>query len=330
MRGEAPAAARFLAGTPWEAAAHVPLAGDASKRRYERLRRADGSTAILMIAPPETGEDVRPFARIARHLRGAGFSAPEILAEAPEAGFLLLEDLGDALFARRAGEDADRETALYAAAIDCLVALHAAPPPPGLAPMTARMLAEATDLATIWYAGFGEGRPDRSLIEAFEAQIGEIDGLSTVTVLRDFHAENLIWLPDRRGVAQVGLLDFQDALLGHRAYDLVSLLEDARRDLAPGIARTMTRRYLDATGHAAGSFGRAAATLGAQRSLRILGIFARLALRDGRPGYLDLLPRVWRHLVAALGHPALGALRTRVLAAVPPPGPEHLARFGAR
>ncbi len=316
----------FLAGTAWAGAARTPLAGDASARRYERLSQG-GASAVLMIAPPETGEDVRPFLRIARHLSSAGFSAPAILAEDPALGLLLIEDLGDDLFARLAAADPKVEARLYEAAVELLASLHRTAPPEGLAAMTPRGLAEATDLAGIWYAGLGEGTADPDTTLRLEDALTDLPGLASVLVLRDFHAENLLWLPARQGPARVGLLDFQDALLGHPAYDLISLLADARRDLSHGLAEAMTRRYLDLTGTDAAPFTRAAALLTVQRNLRILGIFARLSLRDGKPGYLAHVPRVWRHLTRALDRPGLEPLATRIRATMPEPGPAHLARL---
>ncbi len=316
----------FLAGTDWAGAARAPLAGDASHRRYERLSMG-GASAVLMIAPPETGEDQEPFLRIARHLAGLGFSAPAILADDTARGLLLLEDLGNDLFARLATADPAQEAPLYAAAVDFLAALHRTEPPEGLAAMTPRGLAEATDLAGIWYAGLGKGTADPDTTQRLEDALADLPGLASTLVLRDFHAENLLWLPTRAGPARVGLLDFQDALLGHSAYDLVSLLADARRDLSPGLAETMTHRYLDLTGTDAAPFTRAAALLTLQRNLRILGIFARLSLRDGKPGYLAHVPRVWRHLTRALETPGLEPLAARIRTTMPEPGPTHLARL---
>ena len=317
----------FLGRTCWADAHRTPLAGDASRRRYERLHLGSGKTAILMIAPPETGEDVRPFARLARHLRALGFSAPEIYEADPDAGFLLTEDLGDALFARLASQDPQCEAPIYTAAVDVLAALHKASPPDDLAHMTPESLAEATALSSIWYAGFGAGDADPAVLDTLVAAFSGLGALDTVLVLRDFHAENLIWLEDRQGTARVGLLDFQDALIGHPAYDLASLLWDARRDLAPGLAGTMLDHYARTTGMDRGALSHAAALFSAQRNLRILGIFARLSLAAGKPGYIDFIPRVWGHLTDALGHPGLEDLRAAVLARHPAPNPGHLTRL---
>ena len=156
--------------------------------------------------------------------------------------------------------------------------------------------------------------------QALDSHAAEMSAL----VLRDYHAENLIWLPGRNGTARVGLLDFQDAARGHPVYDLVSLLKDARRDLAPGLEARMIDRFLDRSGMAPDAFHAAYATLGAQRNLRILGGFARLSMHYGKPSYVDLIPRVWRHLQDSLAHPALATLAKVVNEDLPPPDPNLL------
>ena len=324
MPGDADTIGPFLARAGWAAARRAPLAGDASHRRYDRLTR-DGETAVLMIAPPETGEDTRPFLRIAQHLGAVELSAPEILAAEPETGLLLLEDLGDALIARIA-DDPEKEHALYAAAVDVLVHLHRHPVPEGVAAMDAARLC---DLAALPWTTYCPGDP-AGMIAALGALLSETSGLTDILALRDYHAENLIWLPERTGPARVGLLDFQDAVAGHRAYDLVSLLEDARRDVAPDLREAMIDRYLTATGTAPAPFRRACAVLGVQRHLRILGIFARLCVRDGKPGYLRFMPRVWSHLARDLAHPDLAELQAVVLADLPAPDAAVLTELEAR
>lgn len=320
----ATAAARFLAGAGWGGATRSPLAGDASQRRYERLARAPGETAVLMDAPPPE-EDVRPFAAIARHLAGLGLSAPRILAEDAKRGFLLLEDLGDDLFARLLARDPAREVGLYAAAGDVLAALHRHPAPMGLARLDATTMPPLVAPVFDWYYAGAAGRPaPTGTRAALEAALAEaLEQLAPVSrpvlVLRDYHAENLLWLPGRSDAARVGLLDFQDARAGHPGYDLVSLLEDARRDVAMSTRQAVIRGYLDETGTGAEALEAALAVLGAQRNLRILGVFARLSLRFGKPRYVDLIPRVWGHLARDLAHPALAAVAR---AARPLPAPE--------
>ncbi|PWE33468.1 aminoglycoside phosphotransferase [Maritimibacter sp. 55A14] len=320
----------FLRAAGWDTAVRSALAGDASARGYDRLSRADGQRAVLMDAPPERGEDVRPFTRIARHLRDCGLSAPAIMAEDTEAGFLLLEDLGDAVFARVAVAEPAREAALYAAAADALAVLQAHAPPGGLPHLDAATLGRMTAPVFEWYAPDAAHGATDALAGAVAEVAGWLDAAAPVLVLRDFHAENLIWLPDRAGPARVGLLDFQDAVTGHPAYDLVSLLEDARRDLGAGIRAATLARFAAATGADPRALEHACAVLGAQRNLRILGIFARLALRDGKPEYLDLLPRVWQHLRHDLAHPALAGLRALTDRHIPEPDAARRAELRER
>jgi hypothetical protein len=329
--------AAFLEAAGWGGATARPLAGDASNRRYERLTAPNGSRAVLMDAPPERGEDVRPFCAITGRLRARGFSAPEILAEDAGAGFLLLEDLGDGVLARVCEARPELEAELYALAADLLAALHAEPPPetaeddaPG--PYDAGALLAEAMLLPDWYLHGLRARTD-ALAQDFAGLVTEavapVAAAREALVLRDYHAENLLWLPEREGLRRLGLLDYQDALRGHPAYDLVSLTEDARRDTTAQLREAVTARYLAARGSGVDgeAFRTAAAILAAQRNLKIVGIFARLWLRDGKPGYLKLIPRVWGHLMRDLEHPALADLRGFVQAHVPPPRPEALERL---
>jgi aminoglycoside/choline kinase family phosphotransferase len=316
----------FIARCGWAGARVMPLAGDASNRRYLRLRRGSGEGAVLMDAPPGTGEDIRPFLSIAQHLRQAGLRAPHIIAADTRTGLMLLEDLGDALFARVLEAAPQQESTLYAAAVDVLVRLHAAPLPDGVAAYDAAAMADLGALAVDWYAP--EAGPREPLQTALGDALARTASGVSVLVLRDYHAENLIWLGGE-GSSAIGLLDFQDAMRGHPAYDLVSLLTDARRDVSPTVADRMTNRYIAATGQDRGAFLAACAALGAQRNLRILGVFARLCLRDGKQHYLSLLPRVWTHLQGCLAHPELARLRDAA-ASLPPPTPARLADLEAR
>lgn len=321
MRDRGVALADFVAGAGWGMAQRAPLAGDASARRYERLTAADGTRVVLMDADPTRGEDVVPFLRITRHLRVLGLSAPAILAADEALGALLIEDLGDDLFARRLERSPADAHALYENAVDVLTVLHAAPPATGLADYGAVMPALA-GLAYQWYLP-ALAAPDDAAQAGAEATVRTLVathlGGPKVMILRDYHAENLIWLPDRTGPARTGLLDYQDAMLGHRAYDLISLTTDARRDVDGALAAEMIARYVAETGCDSVAFHAAAAVCAAQRNLRILGVFARLCIRDGKPHYVDYIPRVWAHLLAALDHLALGDLRARVLADLPEP-----------
>lgn len=322
----------FLDRTAWAGAGRAPLAGDASNRRYERLTDpATGATAVLMDADPARGEDVGPFLRIAGFLGGIGLSAPAVLDADAAAGFLLLEDLGDDLFARVIPARPDLEPLLYRTATDVLVALHATRPPP-LAPYDPERM---TDLAALAFAKYRDGiagTADPAARARFETRFRALlqdatAGAAPVLVQRDYHAENLLWLAQRAGLARVGLLDFQDAMLGHPAYDLVSLMQDARRDVPPGIEAAMIDRYLAATGHHRAAFETAYAVLGAQRNLRILGVFARLGSDYGKPQYLDLIPRVWGLLARDLAHPALAPVAGLLRDALPQPTPDNLRRL---
>lgn len=327
MTDRAALAAAFIARAGWADADRRFLAGDASPRRYDRLTRG-AETAVLMDAPPDKGEDVRPFVAMARHLRVLGLSAPEVLAEDAEDGFLLLEDLGDALFARVLERDPKAEPTLYAAAVEVLAALQSAPPPPGLPDHTPVFMAEAAGLSLTWYARAVTGTPQDAapLQAAMAAAMAAHCRARPVLVLRDYHAENLLWLPGRAGLARVGLLDFQMGSMGQPEYDLISLVQDARRDVAPDLARAMIAHFAAITRADPARTETACAVLGAQRALRILGGFTRLCLLHGKPGYVRLIPRVWAHLQGNLAHPSLSALRAAT-AALPVPTAEALQRI---
>ena len=332
MTDRAASISAFLDGIGWGAATRRNLAGDASNRRYERLD-LNGTPAVLMDAPPDKGEDVRPFIRIGGHLKAIGLSPPEILAQDEELGFLLLEDLGDDLFARLLETDPSQELPLYLAATDALIDLHAAPLPsaPDYGPET---MSDYACLATDWYAFGATGNRDTAATQTLRAaMLTAFDALpawSAVLVLRDYHAENLLWLSERQGSARVGLLDFQDAGIGHPAYDLMSLARDARREVSPATCEAMMARYVDATGYDAEGFARACATVSAQRNLRILGVFARLSLHFGKAHYVDFIPRVWGYVQRNLDDPALAPLADVLRPALPAPTPEFLKDLKAR
>ena len=278
----------FLEHITWGNAESVTVAGDASNRSYDRLTKADNRKAILMNAPPEKGEDVRPFVKILKILIAHNLSAPELLASDEVNGFLLLEDLGDDLFARICKQDNSTESTLYKAAIDVLLSLHRAKISDDIPPYDMETYLRETDLVTDWYLPATTGQPTSDdTIAAYRDQIRSactrIEETAPVLVLRDYHAENLLWLPERNGTQNVGLLDFQDALIGHPAYDLVSLLEDARRDTSSNLQQTMKDYFIDQSGLNQKAFNFAYAAIGAQRNLKIIGIFARLCVRDGKP-----------------------------------------------
>lgn len=299
------AMAAFLDATGWSDVPAAPLAGDASFRRYYRLGR-NRSSAVLMDAPPPQ-EDVGPYVTVAALLRELGFSAPEVLAEDRAEGFLLLEDFGDDTYTRLLGRGAD-EPALYALAVDTLVALQRAAGPRGTPEIPPydmeRLLGEAA-LFVDWYRPLACG-PREEYLALWRAVLPDAVVLPPTLVLRDYHVDNLMLLPDRPGVRGCGLLDFQDAVTGPPSYDLVSLLEDARRDVPASLRRAMTEHYLAAfPALDRNAFLRSAAILSAQRNCKILGIFTRLWKRDGKRQYLAHIPRVWRLLEADLRHPAL-------------------------
>lgn len=317
----------FLQRAGWALAKHSHLAGDASARSYERLF-LQGRPAVLMDAPPGCGDDVADFYRIAAHLAGLGLSPPAVLAHDDALGFMLLEDLGDDLFTHLAA-DAQQEPLLYAAATQVLLRLQSSPPPTGLADLSAADWAASAGLAPAFYARAARGqtvdtaRFQQTLTEALQRHA---DG-PRVLILRDYHAGNLLWLPQRQSVARVGLLDFQLGQLGQPEYDLVSLLQDARRDIAASTEADCLQLFAQARGTSLAQITPAYATLGALRALRILGIFARLCLTAGKSQYLVYLPRVWRQLQANLAHPLLAELRAACLAILPPPTPQTLERI---
>lgn len=312
-----PAAPDFLAANGWAGATILPLAGDASFRRY--FRAVDGGrTAVLMDAPPDA-EDSRPFLAIAAHLNRLGFAAPRALAADLDLGLILLDDFGDRRVAPVLEADPAAERGVYEAAIDILAALHGHAPPE-IAPYGPAELYREVGILAEWYApavgldmAWGYGAAWEVVLHPV---IAETEA-APVLVLRDYHADNLMIL-DRPGLQCLGLLDFQDALAGHPAYDLVSLLQDARRDVAPSLEQAMLDRYCKARGIAdAAAFRASYEILGAQRNAKILGVFARLWKRDGKPGYRQFQPRVWGYLERNLTHPALAPVRAWFDAHVP-------------
>ena len=346
----------FLKRANWQEADRAPVPGDASTRRYERLT-LDSQKAVLMDAPKgaETpsepdgatpadrtalgynalarlaGPNPEAFACIANELTMRGFSAPKIIAMDLDNGFMLLEDLGDDLYARVIADDPSKERELYEAAIDILAAIYRSSFPSLMSCQgetwrvreydAAALQAEA-DLFLDWYAKDnghdiqGEARTAWYSIwaELFESLDAHAPGLA----LRDFHAENIFWLPEREAVSRVGLIDFQDGLFAHPAYDLVSLIEDARRDVSPDLAVPLLERFCEKAGlKYNAAFKTAYAVMGAQRNAKILGIFVRLAERDGKPHYRDLIPRVAAHFKNNLDDPKCADLKVWIEMHVP-------------
>ena len=344
------ALSRLLKDTGFAEAERSPLAGDASTRCYERLS-LPGRRAILMDAPTSSesapcppgatpaerrtlgwnamsrlaASRVEAFAAVGAHLGQMGLAAPEIYGVDFAAGYAVIEDLGDALYARVLADGAD-EIALYQEAARVLAHVHAAPAParldgPGgaswpLLDYDALALEVNADLFVEWLPRAADVRIDDAARARWEkvrdGLIVKALGFPRAFTIRDFHAENLLWLPERQGLQRVGLLDFQDAVRGWRAWDFAMLLHDARRDVGAAAAEAALRAYLDATGAGEAEFRRELAVLGAINAMRILGIFSRLAGRDGKQRYLSFMPREWGHLARTLEHPALEDARAFV------------------
>jgi aminoglycoside/choline kinase family phosphotransferase len=307
----------FLAANGWAGAEIVPLAGDASFRRYFRVVQGDRQ-AVLMDAPPEH-EDVRPFLTIAAHLDRLGLSAPRSHAVDRAGGLLLLEDFGDRLVGPLLRAGTEDETPIYRDAITLLARLAEQPLPDGVAPYDMAVLRREIGLFPEWYApAVGLDVDRQGWAAAWETALARVaDPQPPVLVLRDYHVDNIILL-DRTGLKRLGLLDFQDALVGHPAYDLVSLLQDARRDVSPSLEAEMLGAYaVEARLADRDAFRADYEILGAQRNTKILGIFTRLWKRDGKRNYLPLQPRVWGYLERNLRHPALAPVAEWFEANVP-------------
>lgn len=324
--------ARLLHRAGWSDARVLPLSGDASNRRYFRLFRQGAGLhaagladqAVLMDASPGS---CGPFVAMTQWLRNRGFHAPEILATDEPEGLLLLEDLGDDLVARVLTVEPELAPAIYARMTELLADLHRQTPPDFIPALGGDELASQSRLFAEFYppaAGVpGAGTGVADLIAALHQQLCK--DLPPVMALRDFHAENLVWNGDR----PLGLLDYQDAVLVHPAYDLVSGLQDARRDVDPAIERAELAHYIHLAGVDPDRFRAAYALMGAQRSLRIMGIFTRLCLRDGKDRYLAFMPRVWEMVQRNLAHPALAPLAAE-LRGIPGPSAEVIERIKAQ
>lgn len=338
----------FLTGAGWETAQITPLQQDASTRQYFRLQQ-NGETRILMSAPPVdesahcpvdatpaeranlgynaqarlAANDCTAFAGLAQELTARGFSAPHVFQGDLDAGLLLIEDLAGPLYFDHLHVDPADEKPLYEAAVSVLAALarctfdtevaYAGRTWHVQACDETALLAE-TELLINWYWPYIAGETDAGLVVEFQAAwsaaLKPVLAAPPVLTLRDFHAQNLIWMPERAGLGRVGLLDFQDAVFGHPAYDLVSLLQDARRDVTPALHEELIQQFIcEAMVMDEVAFHHAYAVLGAQRAAKILGIFVRLAKRDDKPQYLDLLPRVEFWFAHNLSQPGLEKVR---------------------
>jgi hypothetical protein len=303
----------FLARAGWGGAQVDPLAGDASFRRYFRVR--DGAkSAMLMDAPPPQ-EDTGPFLGVSEWLTEHGMRAPEIYAEDRARGLVLLEDFGTDRMREWLDAHPGEEEATYRKAVDTLVALHRLPPGP-FPPYDMEAYQREAALLPEWYAPAAGFEVDAaSYAAAWDEVLTPLLERQQpgVTVLRDYHAENIMLLPG----GEQGLIDYQDALAGHPAYDLVSLLQDARRDVLPELERAMLEHYA-AQIDTGPDFEDDYARLGAQRNAKIVGIFARLWKRDSKPRYLGYIPRVWNYLERDLAHPALAPVAQWFDANIPP------------
>ena len=307
--------ARFLAAHGWGSADRRRLAGDASYRHYDRLEQG-GRLAVLMDAPPPQ-EDVRPYVAVAELLRNMGYSAPRILAADAEHGLLLLEDFGDDTYTRLLARGRN-EAELYALAVDLLIDLHRKFVPSrhsGLPVFDdARALREVSLLLDWYWPATQDAAltPEmrESYLAAWRAVLPKRHAVPDTLVLFDYHVDNLMILPDRKGVAACGLLDFQDALIAPRPFDLVSLLKDVRRDVPPKVVAAMRERYFAGFPNLdRAAFDSSYAVIGAQRNTRILGTFTRLLLRDGKSSYLQFVPRTWKLVEDSLSHAALAPVR---------------------
>ena len=306
---------QLLEDMGWNNVVIYPIPSDASNRRYFRISAGD-KNAILMDAPPEL-EDVNAFIKIARHLKGLGFSAPEIFGENIADGFLLLEDLGKETFTVSLQKGID-EKKLYALGVDALAALHniasEKTSPPWLEKYSNKKLLLEASLLPDWYmpgVGINISDTERKKYDALWLEVlPKAHSTNPTLVLRDFHVDNLVLLDERPGVNACGLLDFQDGVSGHPAYDLMSLLEDARRDISPELKTEMLARYHEKTATKnIDDFARAFAILGAGRHAKVIGIFTRLFVRDNKPVYLKHISRVWGLLEQSLLHPDLTNLK---------------------
>ena len=303
----------FLAAAGWGGAEIAPLTGDASFRRYFRVTGPRGS-AMLMDAPPPH-EDPRPFLRAAKWLDENGMRAPRILAEDAVRGLVLLEDFGDVRMREYLDAWPADEEEVYEHAVAALARLHKLPPGPFTAYGLTEYQRESRLLVDWWAPAQGLSVDAPGWEAAWQDVLAPLLSRQRpgVTVMRDYHAENIMLLG---GLDQQGLLDFQDALVGHRAYDLVSLLQDARRDVSEELEARMIERYLALAGNQP-EFRADYARLGAQRNAKIVGIFVRLWKRDGKPRYLGMIPLVWAMLERDLAHPALAPVARWFEANVP-------------
>lgn len=293
----------FLGSNGWGGADVSAVAGDASFRRYFRVNSPTRGKAILMDAPPPH-EDPQPFIDVAQYLLAHQFRAPQIFARDLNRGLVLLEDFGERRMREHLDEHPEDEMAVYRQAIDAIISLSKTPSA-ALAPYDMDSYTREVRLLSEWYMpAMGLAFEQSEFDEVWREALASVADIQKVTVLRDYHAENIMLLDD----GAQGLIDFQDALVGHPAYDLVSLLQDARRDVSPDLEAAMLEYYRVAA-NTPDNFEHHYALLGAQRNTKIIGIFTRLWKRDGKDRYLSFLPRMWGLLERDLAHPELAPLK---------------------
>ncbi len=303
----------WLAMTPWRGWRRDPMTGDASARSYERLTAPNGDQVILMLAPIETCGSQGPFVDMAGHLKSLGLCPPNILDWDEALGLMVLSDLGKTDVAQHLRQAPHDEVEIYRTAAHALRRIGESPPPPGLIKMTPDVGAQMLEPA-FQYAATSESVDLQDQIEGqLKGLLQQIDPAPRTLSLRDFHAENLIWRPDLSGTDRIGLLDFQDAFVTHPAYDIASLLRDARRDVINDMVDDLLAIVLPDQNRI--ERREAFHVMALQRNLRILGIFQKLAREDGKTGYLQFVPRVWAHLLEDLKAPCLADIRPLVLEA---------------
>ena len=318
---------RFLRHHGWDDAKTEKITSDASNRKYTRLFKKQ-NTSILMDSDPTTNESIENFIYFTKQLRKLKFSAPKIYGQDICNGLLLLEDLGSDSFANILKSKPHLENHIYQEAINQLIEIRKNKIPHLTRKYDLKILLQEAVLFSEWYLSPLRASYESShLLKILRVTLQETLKQDTTLVLRDYHAENLMWLPDRRNNRRVGLLDYQDALAGNPAYDIASLLKDARREVPKKLQEELIKYFLKKTNLDHAVFSRDYSILSAQRNLKIIGIFSRLSIRDNKSGYLDLIPRVWKNLQDDLEHPSLNELSEFIKSNSPQPTLENLGKL---
>ena len=318
---------RFLRHHGWDDAKTEKITSDASNRKYTRLFKKQ-NTSILMDSDPTTNESIENFIYFTKQLRKQKFSAPKIYGQDICNGLLLLEDLGSDSFANILKSKPHLENHIYQEAINQLIEIRKNKIPHLTRKYDLKILLQEAVLFSEWYLSPLRASYESShLLKILRVTLQETLKQDTTLVLRDYHAENLMWLPNRRNNRRVGLLDYQDALAGNPAYDIASLLKDARREVPKKLQEELIKYFLKKTNLDHAVFSRDYSILSAQRNLKIIGIFSRLSIRDNKSGYLDLIPRVWKNLQDDLKHPSLNELSEFIKSNSPQPTLENLGKL---